>query len=61
VDGVAAAMECEAEVEVKRISPALINADEVTAKVQETARRVLPQANHDNTPLSWLLGSSTRK
>jgi len=50
VDGIASAMECEAEVEVKRISPALINADEVTAKVQETARRVLPQANHDNTP-----------
>ncbi len=35
---------------VKQLTPALINADDVTAKVQETARRVLPQANHDNTP-----------
>jgi amidohydrolase len=44
------AMGCQAEVNVKRLTPALINADEVTAKVQETARRVLPQANHVNTP-----------
>jgi len=50
VDGIASAMECEAEVEVKRLTPALINADEITAKVQETARLILPNATHDNTP-----------
>jgi amidohydrolase len=50
VDRIASAMECEAEVEVKRLTPALINANEVTAKVQETARRLLPQLTHDNTP-----------
>jgi amidohydrolase len=52
VNGVSSAMGCKAEVSVKRLSPALINADEVTAKVQETARRTLraPQTEHDNTP-----------
>jgi amidohydrolase len=49
IKGIASAMECQAEVIVKRISPALINADDVAAKVQETARRVLPQATHENT------------
>jgi amidohydrolase len=52
IKGVASAMGCQAEVNVKRLTPALINADEVTAKVQETAHRALrvPQASHDNTP-----------
>jgi amidohydrolase len=50
VQGVASAMECQVEMKVKQLTPALINADDVTAKVQETARRVLPQADHDNTP-----------
>ncbi|MBP6178862.1 MAG: amidohydrolase [Anaerolineales bacterium] len=50
VTGVASAMGCQAEVTVKRLTPALINAEEVTDKVQQTARRVLPQAHHDNTP-----------
>jgi amidohydrolase len=49
VKGVASAMGCQAEVNVKQLTPALINAEHVTAKVQETARRVLPQANHDNS------------
>jgi len=50
IKGVASAMGCQAEVNVKRLTPALINANEVTAKVQETTRRVLPQAVHDNMP-----------
>jgi amidohydrolase len=50
IKGVASAMGCQAEVNVKRLTPALINADEVASKVQETARRILPQANHDNSP-----------
>ena len=48
--GVASAMGCQVEMNVKRLTPALVNADEVTASVQETARRVLPDAHHDNTP-----------
>lgn len=50
VRGVASAMGCQVEMNVKRLTPALINADEVTASVQGTARRVLPDAVHDDTP-----------
>lgn len=50
VRGVASAMGCQVEMNIKRLTPALVNADQVTASVQETARRVLPDANHDNTP-----------
>jgi amidohydrolase len=50
VCGVASAMGCQVEMNVKRLTPALVNADQVTASVQETARRVLSDANHDNTP-----------
>ncbi|MBI5952226.1 MAG: amidohydrolase [Chloroflexi bacterium] len=50
IKGVASAMGCQTEVNVKRLTPALINADDVAARVQETARRVLPDALHDNTP-----------
>ena len=50
VKGVASAMGCQVEMNVKQLTPALINADDVTVKVQETARRILPQANHDNMP-----------
>jgi amidohydrolase len=50
VNGISTAMECKAEISVKRLSPALINADEVTAKVQKTARQILSQAEHDNMP-----------
>jgi len=50
VKGVASAMGCQAQVKVKQLTPALINAEHVTAKVQESARRVLPQADHDNAP-----------
>ncbi len=50
VNGVASAMGCQAQMEVKQLTPALINADQVTASVQETALRLLPNLNHDNTP-----------
>jgi amidohydrolase len=50
IKGVASAMGCQAEVNVKQLTPALINADEVTGKVQETARRILPHLTHDDTP-----------
>ncbi len=50
VRGVASAMGCQVEITMKLLSPALINAGDVTASVQETARRILPDATHDNTP-----------
>ncbi len=50
INGVGVAMGCQIEMKVKQLTPALINADHVTARVQETARRVLPESNHDNTP-----------
>lgn len=45
VTGVAQSMGCAAQVEVKRVTPALINDETVAAKVQEAARRVLPESN----------------
>ncbi|MDD2921719.1 MAG: amidohydrolase [Anaerolineales bacterium] len=50
VGGVAAAMGCQAEIHVRRITPALINAEHVAVKVQETARRVFPDLQHSNAP-----------
>jgi amidohydrolase len=47
VQGVATAMGCSAEVEVKRLTPALINADEIAVRVQESARAILPEADLD--------------
>ena len=47
VQGVAAAMGCTTEVTVKRLTPALINADEIAQHVQESARRILPDADLD--------------
>jgi len=45
--GVASAMGCQAELSIKRITPALVNNEAVTARVQETARRVLPESSLD--------------
>jgi amidohydrolase len=50
VRGVASAMGCQVEMTVKQLTPALVNADEVTASVQETARRLLPDADHSSAP-----------
>ena len=50
VRGVASAMGCQIEMDVKQLTPALLNADDVTASVQETARRVLPDAEHASAP-----------
>lgn len=45
--GVASAMGCQAEVFIKLITPALINNPSLALKVQETARRVLPESDLD--------------
>ena len=50
VRGVASAMGCQVEVTVKRLTPALVNADDVAGRVQQTARRVLPDADHEDSP-----------
>ena len=49
VQGVAEAMGCTAHVEVKRLTPALINTDEIAQRVQESARRTLPDADLDTS------------
>jgi amidohydrolase len=40
-------MGCQAEVTVRRITPALVNDERLAAKVQETARQVLPDSELD--------------
>ena len=45
--GVATAMGCQAEFSTKRITPALVNNNVIASKVQETARRVLPESELD--------------
>ncbi len=48
VRGVGEAMGCQTEVQIKRITPALVNNADVAAKVQGTARRILPEADLDS-------------
>ena len=50
VRGVASAMGCQVELTVKQLTPALVNADDVAGRVQQTARRVLPDAHHEDSP-----------
>ena len=40
------AMSCKVNVEVKKLSPATVNDENVSARVQDVARRILPEANH---------------
>ncbi len=50
VNGIAAAMGCQVEMNLKQLTPALVNADHIATQVRETALRVLPQSNHDSSP-----------
>jgi amidohydrolase len=45
--GVASAMGCQVEIEIKRVTPAVINDAEAAGRVQEAARAVLPESNLD--------------
>jgi len=47
VEGVSAAMGCQAEVEVQRLTPAVINDDALAKRVQQVARALLPDAELD--------------
>lgn len=46
--GVGEGMGCTVEVNVRKITPALINHEAMAAAVQETARRVLPESDLDS-------------
>jgi amidohydrolase len=46
--GVGSAMGCEVDVQNKKLSPAMINDERVAARVQDVARRILPDADHNN-------------
>ncbi len=48
--GIAESMQCKAEIETVRVTPALINNDAVAMSVQETARRVLPDSELNTSP-----------
>lgn len=50
VQGVAAAMGCTADVNVKRLTPAMINADKIAGRVQQVARELLPEIDLDTSP-----------
>lgn len=50
VRGSARAMGCEAEIEIRRLTPATINQLETAARVEATARRLFPQADIETRP-----------
>jgi amidohydrolase len=47
--GVGEAMECHVDVEVKRMTPALINDETISSRVQETAKRILSESDLDTS------------
>ncbi len=47
--GVGEGMGCQVEVEVKRITPALVNNETLTSKVQETAQHLLSESDLDSS------------
>lgn len=47
VRGVGEGMGCQVEVDIKRITPALVNNASLTSRVQETAQRLLPESSLD--------------
>lgn len=48
VKGVAAALGCEAQVEMWRVTPAVVNDPDLTARVRSVVEKVLPQAEIDS-------------
>ena len=49
VRGIAETMGCKVDINVQRVTPAVINNDSVAAKVQETARRLFPETDLDTS------------
>ena len=50
IRGVGEAMECQVEIDVKRVTPAVINDDLVSEKVQKTAQDLLSDSTIDTAP-----------
>jgi amidohydrolase len=50
VRGIGEAMGCQVDIDVERISPAVINDDSVSERVQETAHQLLSDSTIDITP-----------
>ncbi len=50
VKNVSHAMECQTEIQLRPVTPAVINASDVAEQVQTVARRLLPQAELDTRP-----------
>jgi amidohydrolase len=50
IHGVAESMGCKADVQMIRVSPAVINNDAIAAAVQDSVRRVLPDVNVETMP-----------
>lgn len=48
VRGVGEGLGCQAEVNIKRITPALVNNESITSKVQQTAQRLFSESNLDS-------------
>jgi amidohydrolase len=46
--GVGEGMGCQVEVDIKRITPALVNNETITSRVQKTAERLLSETNLDS-------------
>lgn len=55
VEGVAQAMGCQAQIETRRITPAVVNDPQVTNRVQSVAERLLPDCDLDK--VSRTMGS----
>ena len=49
VRGVAETMQCKVEINVQRVTPAVINNESVAENVQETARRIFPETELDTS------------
>jgi amidohydrolase len=45
VHGTAEALGCQAEITIKRVTPPLVNDAKISARVQETSRRILPDSD----------------
>ena len=50
VRGIGEAMGCQVEIDIQRVTPAVINDDSVSEKVQETARQLLSDSTIDIAP-----------
>ncbi|HSB66199.1 MAG TPA: M20/M25/M40 family metallo-hydrolase, partial [Anaerolineales bacterium] len=52
VDNITHSMECEARYEIKSITPAVVNDGEITHRVQQVARKLLPNDDLDFTSVT---------